>query len=124
MMTKKELSSKIIRSITNIIMFTFKSLAMYVCTLYSQARFLKIYCFPDFQKVWRRYKGCCDTRAAKDLGLQLVSYRSFCRYWHLLLPHIVNGKPRSDLCWTCQQNSMTIMKMANNTDREKDLVRN
>ena len=39
MMTKKELSSKIIRSITNIIMFTFENLAMYVCTLYSQARF-------------------------------------------------------------------------------------
>ena len=76
----------------------------------------------NFQKVWKRYKECCETRTGVHLGLQLVSYRTFCRYWLELLPHIVTGKPRSDLCWTCQQNSVAIMKMANNTDDEKEQV--
>ena len=43
--------------------------------------------------------------------MQPVSYRTFCRYWKSQLSHIVIGKPRSDLCWTCQQNSMEIMKI-------------
>ena len=74
----------------------------------------------NFQKVWRQYKECCETRTAVHLGLQLVSYRTFCRYWLQLLSHIVTGKPRSDLCLTCQQNSVAIMKMTNNTDDEKE----
>ena len=28
-------------------------------------------------------------------------------------------KPRSDLCWQCQQNSATIVRMANGSEAEK-----
>ena len=62
------------------------------------------------------------TDSAEDLGLRPVAYRTFCRYWQELLPHTVISKPRSDLCWTCQQNSTTIVKATNRSDREKDKV--
>jgi len=74
------------------------------------------------QKIWRRYKECCLTESAAALGLRPVAYRTFCRYWLELLPHIVISKPRSDLCWTCQQNSTAIMKLTNRSDREKERV--
>ena len=48
-----------------------------------------------------------------------VSYRTFWRYWLKRLSHIVIGKPRSDLCWTCQQKSMAIMNLANASDHQK-----
>ena len=62
----------------------------------------------------------CNT---KELGMQPVAYRTFCRYWQLQLGYIVIGKPCSDLCWTCQQNSLAIMKMANMADKDKEKVR-
>ena len=74
------------------------------------------------QKVWLYYKNCCEGRHAVDLGLQPVAYRTFCKYWLDLLPHIRVSKPRSDLCWTCHQNSTAIMKVANKPDDEKAKV--
>ena len=71
------------------------------------------------QKVWKLYKKCCEARSAAELGIKPVVYRTFCYYWQKLVPHIVIGKPRSDLCWTCQQNSDSIMKMINKSDHEK-----
>ena len=35
------------------------------------------------------------------------------------MPSIVIMKPRSDLCWQCQQNSTDIMRTANASDVEK-----
>ena len=74
------------------------------------------------QKVWQKFIDCCNTTRARELGMQPVAYRTFCRLWTEQLGYIVVGKPRSDLCWTCQQNSMAIMKMANMMDREKEKV--
>jgi len=62
------------------------------------------------------------TDSAAALGLRPVVYKTFCRYWQELLPHIVISKPHSNLCWTCQQNSTAIMKATNRSDREKDKV--
>ena len=39
--------------------------------------------------------------------------------WRTLVPSIVVMKPRSDLCWQCQQNSTSIMRTANLSDTEK-----
>ena len=57
-----------------------------------------------------------------DLDLKPVAYRTFCYYWQILLPHIIVGKPRSDIRWTCQQNSEKIMRMTNKGDNEKTQV--
>ena len=71
-----------------------------------------------FQKIWDHYIACCQTTRGSNT-IRAVSYRTFCRYWQMQLPHIVIGKPRSDLCWTCQQHSIAI---ANTSDMEKKEV--
>jgi len=38
------------------------------------------------------------------------------------MPFIVVGRPMSDLCWQCQQNSNLIMKAVNRSAREKTMV--
>lgn len=60
------------------------------------------------------YVHCCES--CKD---QFIQYTTFCCYWRTLLPFIVVGKPMSDLCWQCQQNSNLIMKAVNRSAREK-----
>ena len=40
------------------------------------------------------------------------------------MPHIVVGKPMSDLCWTCQQNNNSILKAVNKSTEEKSAVSN
>ena len=82
-----------------------------------------LHTFYCIQKIWDRYTACCETTRSRATDvMQPVSYRTFCRYWLKQLPHIVIGKPRSDLCWTCQQNSTAIMKLANTSDRQKQKV--
>ena len=54
--------------------------------------------------------------------MQPVAYRTFCRLWTEQLRYIVVGKSHSDLFWTCKQDSMVIMKMANMMDREMEKV--
>lgn len=76
------------------------------------------------QKVWLHYKNCCQGPHAANLGLQPVAYRTFCKYWFDLLPYITVSKPRSDLCWTCHQNTTAIMKVVNKPDDEKAKVLN
>ena len=51
-----------------------------------------------------------------------MAYQTFTSYWHTLLPHIVVGRPLSDLCWTCQQNSNIILKFVNKSVDEKSAV--
>ena len=65
---------------------------------------------------------CCNTIRAQELGMKPVAYRTFCRLWTQQLGYIKIGKPQSDLCWTCQQNSLAMMKMVNMMDRETDKV--
>ena len=38
------------------------------------------------------------------------------------MPFIIVGKPMSDLCWQCQQNSSLTMKAVNKSAREKSEV--
>ena len=49
-------------------------------------------------------------------------YTTFCSYWRQLLPQIVITKPRTDLCWLCQQNSTLIVKATNKSAEEKSTV--
>ena len=64
------------------------------------------------QAVWRVYREAVGT-------VHAVAYSTFCLLWRTLVPSIVIMKPRSDLCWKCQQNSTAIMRTANASDAEK-----
>ena len=84
---------------------------------------VRIHTFHTIQKIWDHYIACCETTRHRTSDvMQPVSYWTFCRYWLKRLSHIVIGKPCSDLCWTCQQNSMAIMKLANASDHQKQKV--
>ena len=62
--------------------------------------------------VWMVYRESVGT-------VHAVAYSTFCLLWRTLVPSIVIMKPRSDLCWKCQQNSTAIMRTANASDAEK-----
>ena len=62
--------------------------------------------------VWRVYREAVG-------AVHAVAYSTFCLLWRSLVPSIVIMKPRSDLCWQCQQNSTAIMRTANASDTEK-----
>ena len=68
--------------------------------------------------IWQSYVKACAT-----LTFRLASYRTFCRVWQKYKPRIVITKPKSDLCWTCQRNSMAITTAANRSESEKLEVR-
>ena len=57
-----------------------------------------------------------------EANLRAVQYTTFCTYWRKLLPNIIISKARTDLCWTCQQNSAAIMKSINKPADEKSQV--
>ena len=63
------------------------------------------------------YKVCCD-----QVNSRVLVYTTFCSYWRQLLPQIVVTKPRTDLCWQCQQNSTMIVKATNKPAEEKSKV--
>lgn len=63
------------------------------------------------------YKESCQIS-----GTQAVAYTTFITLWRTLLSHIVVGRPMSDLCWTCQQNSNIILKAVNKPVEEKSMV--
>ena len=65
--------------------------------------------------VWRVYHEAAE---AVDT-VKAVAYTTFCLLWRTLVPSIVVMKPRSDLCWQCQQNSTAIMRTANASEAEK-----
>jgi len=48
-----------------------------------------------------------------------VSRRSFVRIWKKTVPHIIIQMPRSDLCLTCQQNTTSMVALANISDEVK-----
>ena len=62
--------------------------------------------------VWRVYREAVG-------AVHAVAYSTFCLLWRSVVPSIVIMKPRSDLCWQCQQNSTAIMRTANASDTEK-----
>ena len=63
------------------------------------------------------YKVCCE-----QVNSRVLVYTTFCSYWRQLLPQIVVTKPRTDLCWRCQQNSTLIVKATNKSAEEKSKV--
>ena len=67
------------------------------------------------KSIWERYQSSaalCPPNAP-------VGYSTFCRLWRTLVPQVITMKPMSDLCWTCQQNSTHVLRMANATEVEK-----
>ena len=65
--------------------------------------------------IWRTY----NSAAEADGTIHPVAYSTFCYLWRKLIPSIIVMKPRSDLCWQCQQNSTAIMKVANQPEADK-----
>ena len=51
--------------------------------------------------------------------VRIFGYREFCRLWSEVVPFIRSMPPADDLCFTCQSNSMLIMKSANLSEDEK-----
>ena len=64
--------------------------------------------------VWENY-----VMAHGALTVRIPSYRSFCFVWQKYMPHLIITTPRSDLCWTCQRNSMAITAASNKSETEK-----
>ena len=58
--------------------------------------------------IWRVYRD-----AAEGETTHPVAYTTFCYLWRTLVPSALVMKPRSDLCWQCQQNSAAIVCTAN-----------
>ena len=69
--------------------------------------------------VWK-----CYVQACGPLTFRLAAYSTFCCIWRRYLPHIMITTPKTDLCWTCQQNSHEITATANKTDVKKSRVSN
>ena len=61
--------------------------------------------------IWRVYRD-----AAEGETTHPVAYTTFCYLWRTLVPSILVMKPRSDLCWQCQQNSASIVHTANSPE--------
>ncbi len=51
-----------------------------------------------------------------------MGYTSFCLTWKNLLPFIVVAKPRSDLCWKCQQHANAFQRSSNTSETNKSNV--
>lgn len=65
--------------------------------------------------VYNRYKKACE-----KCGERLVARSTFCEIWSRLCPYIATMKPADDLCNECHTNSLTIARMSNLSDTEKN----
>ena len=95
--------------------YKYYELSIITCETSQKLKHSLYYCIENMEE-------CCLTESAAALSLGPVAYRTFCKYWQDLLPHVIISKPRCDLCWTCQQNSTAIMKVTNRSDHEKERV--
>ena len=66
--------------------------------------------------MWNIYTKVCAT-----LTFRVASYKT-CKIWRKYTPHILITTLKTDLCWTCQQNSFAITASSNKTDVEKERV--
>ena len=71
------------------------------------------------RSVWEHYMMSCAS-----LTFRVAAYTTFCAIWRKYMPHIVITTPKTDLCWTCQQNSFAITASSNKPDSEKSRVNN
>lgn len=67
------------------------------------------------RKVWRVYHAAAEAITT----VHAVAYTTFCLLWRTLVPSVIVMKPRSDLCWKCQENSTAIMRSSNGSDAKK-----
>ena len=71
------------------------------------------------RNVWLSYSGSLATLMPPA---HRVSYSTFCSLWQRFLPRVMVTKPMSDLCWVCQQNSIAMMRSANQLEDQKSEV--
>ena len=64
--------------------------------------------------VSRPFKGACE-----ETGKQAVCFTTFTKLWQQFHPDVVVAKPMTDLCLTCQQNTLRLLRSANLPDRAK-----
>lgn len=55
-------------------------------------------------------------------GFRQLAKKTFLKLWTQYCPYVVPMKPRSDLCWTCQQNSSNVVRAANRPDDDKSVA--
>ena len=64
--------------------------------------------------VWNCFKSACEVASKR-----VVSYTKFIELWKQFHPNLVMGKPMTDLCFTCQQNTSKLLRAANLPESEK-----
>ncbi|ELU12411.1 hypothetical protein CAPTEDRAFT_185297, partial [Capitella teleta] len=57
------------------------------------------------KSIWEKYYSI-----EPPAGVHRVKYTSFITLWKQLVPYIAITRPKTDLCWTCQQNYAKISK--------------
>ena len=67
------------------------------------------------QAIWRVYHAAAEANGS----IHPIAYTTFCFLWRKLTPSVIVMKPRSDLCWQCQQNSTAIVRAANHPEADK-----
>ena len=55
--------------------------------------------------VWNCFKSACEVASKR-----VVSYTKFIELWKQFHPNLVMGKPMTDLCFTCQQNTSKLLR--------------
>ena len=65
-------------------------------------------------KIYEEY-----VKASGALTFRLPGERAFRMLWQKYMPQLIITAPRSDLCWTCQRNSMALVAASNKSDVEK-----
>ena len=68
--------------------------------------------------IWRVYRSAAEA----DGSIHPVAYSTFTYLWRKLTPSVIVMKPRSDLCWQCQQNSTAITCTANLSEANKSVA--
>ena len=65
--------------------------------------------------IWKTYYSASEA----NIVVHAVAYTTFCRLWRSLLPSIILMRQMTDLCWTCHQNSIAIVRAANSSTTNK-----
>ena len=65
--------------------------------------------------VYKMYVEACKV----DRTQRIVGQSTFLHLWRECLPEILPMKPSTDLCWTCQRNSLFLGRLANMPEEEK-----
>lgn len=69
--------------------------------------------------IWKKYCEALQAAMSNTTEIHQVQYVTFCRLWKQLAPQVVAMKPMTDLCWTCQRNSTSVLKASNQSEERK-----